>query len=373
MIEIVEVKTKKQQKLFVNFQIKLYKKCKYFVPPFIKEEMGLFDPKINPNYDDCEMVFYLAYKNGAVAGRIGGILQRISNKKTNQKYVRFTRIDFINDIEVVKALFKAVEDWAREKGQEYVHGPLGFNDLEREGLLVEGFDRMATYEENYSYDYYPKLIEEVGYKKDVDWLQYFVNVPSELDKRIVRMSNVLERRYNIKYVQAKNINDLVNRYKDKIFSLLDDGYDELYGSVPITEKQKEQLVSQFKMIVDTDFIALVENEKSELVGFALALPNIAKAVQKMKGRYLSIHIFSLLKQIKNPKIIDTALISVRSDYRAKGVASLLIGKIMGNTINRGIKYIEALHQLENNVAIRNLHEGYDKEQHKRRRCYIKKL
>lgn len=373
MIKIVEVKTKKQQKLFVNFQIKLYKNCKYFVPPFIKDELDLFDAKKNPNYDDCEMVSFLAYKDGKVVGRIGGILQGIYNKKTDKKHIRFTRIDFINDIEVVKALFKAVEDWGRSKGMEYIHGPLGYNDLEREGLLVEGFDQMATYEENYSYDYYPQLIEQAGYKKDADWIQYLVSTPKKLDERIVRLSNVLEKRYKIKYVKAKNVRDLINRYKDKIFDLIDEGYKELYGAVPITEKQQEQLVSQFKMIVNNDFIALVENEKEELVGFGLALPNIAKAVQKMRGRYFSIHILSLLKQIKNPEIIDTAIIAIRSDYRTKGVASLIVGKIISNVIKRDIKHIESLHQLETNIAIKNLFEPYDKVQHKRRRSYIKKL
>lgn len=376
MIKIVEVKTKKQQKLFVKFQFDLYKDCKYFVPPFRKDEMDLFNPNKNPNYDDCEMVFYLAYKDDKVVGRIGGIIQGAFNKKSGKKYVRFTRIEFINDLAVVQALFKAVEDWAIAKGQEFVHGPLGFNDLEREGLLVEGFDRIATFEENYSFDYYPALIEKAGYQKDVDWVQYLVTVPNKTDAqvlRVARVSRVLTRRYNIKLLETKSTKEVINKHKDEIFKLLDICYSELYGTVPITEKQKAQLVSQFKMIVHNDFIAVITNDQDEIVGFGLALPNLAKAVQKTRGRYISIHSLKLLRAIRKPKTIDTALIAVRPDYRTRGVASLIINKIMSNTIARGIKRVEALPQLEQNIRIKNLFDDYEKEQHKRRRCYIKKL
>ena len=204
MVEIVEVKTKKQQKDFVMFQLDLYKDCEYFVPPIVADELSMFNPKKNANYEDCETVYYLAYKDNKLVGRIAGILHNASNRKNNQKYVRFSRVDFINDKEVAKALFDAVENWAKLKGMEYVHGPLGFNDLEREGLLIEGFDQMSCFEENYYYDYYKDIISELGYIKDVDWLEFRFKVPKEKNERAERLSKVLTERYKLHIVPIKS-------------------------------------------------------------------------------------------------------------------------------------------------------------------------
>jgi len=253
MVEIVEVKSKKQQKIFVNFQLQLYKDCPYFVPPIVADEMAIFNPKKNANYEDCETVYYLAYKNRQIVGRIAGILQKASNKKTGKKMVRFSRIDFIDDYEVSKALLSAVEKWARSKGMTAVHGPLGFNDLEREGLLIEGFDQMSTYEENYYYPYYMKHLEALGYVKDVDWIEYKVYIPEKPDERTSRLVQKISERYGFREVKIKSKKALINKYKDQIFKLLNDCYEPLYGVVPITKKLEEQFVSQFALAVNLSF------------------------------------------------------------------------------------------------------------------------
>jgi len=373
MVEIVEVKSKKQQKLFVNFQLKLYKDCPYFVPPIVADEMAIFNPKKNANYEDCETVYYLAYKNRQIVGRIAGILQKASNKKTGKKMVRFSRIDFIDDYEVSKALLSAVEKWARSKGMTAVHGPLGFNDLEREGLLIEGFDQMSTYEENYYYPYYMKHLEALGYVKDVDWIEYKVYIPEKPDERTSRLVQKISERYGFREVKIKSKKALINKYKDQIFKLLNDCYEPLYGVVPITKKLEEQFVSQFALAVNLRYLCLVVDKDDKLIGFGLAFPNFAKSMQKMKGRLVSPHVFGLLRELKHPKVCDLALFAVDEAYRTKGVTAFVFNKIMNNFIEDKVEFVESLLQLEDNISIQNQFDGFEREFHKRRRCYIKEL
>lgn len=373
MVEIVEVKTKKQQKLFVNFQLKLYKDCPYFVPPIVADELSIFSPKKNANYEDCETVYYLAYKDGMLAGRIAGILQNASNEKTGKKMVRFSRVDFIDDYEVSKALFDAVEKWAKSKKMDAVHGPLGFNDLEREGLLIEGFDQLSTFEENYYYSYYKDHLDKLGYIKDVDWLEYKIIMPDHVDERTTRLVDKISERYGFREVKIKSKSVLINKYKDQIFKLLNDCYAPLYGVVPITKKLEEQFVSQFKLVVNTRYMCLVVNKEDKLIGFGLAFPNFAKSMQKMKGKLISPHIFGLLKELKHPKVCDLALFAVDQEYRTKGVTAFIINKILNNFINDKVEYLESLLQLENNITIQNQFADYERVFHKKRRCYIKAL
>ena len=373
MVDIIEVKTKRQQKIFVNFQLQLYKDCPYFVPPIISDEMCIFNPKKNANYEDCETVYYLAYKDGKVVGRIAGILQKASNSKTGKKMVRFSRVDFVDDIEVSKALFSAVEKWARKKHMDAVHGPLGFNDLEREGLLIEGFDQMSTFEENYYFPYYKDHLEKLGYVKDVDWIEYKIFIPKTIDERATRIAQKVADRYGFKEVKIKNKRVLVNKYKDQIFKLLNDCYEPLYGVVPITKKLEEQFVSQFILAVNLRYICLVVDADDKLIGFGLAFPNFAKSMQKMKGKLFSPHVFGLLRELKHPKVIDFALFAVDEAYRTKGVTAFIFSKLRNNAIEDNIEYAESLLQLEDNIAIQNQFDGFEREFHKRRRCYIKSV
>ena len=213
MIEIIEVKSRKDKKDFVDFPTKLYKGNPYYVHPLRGDEMGIFSPKKNVSFDECDIVFYLAKRDGEVVGRICGILQKVYNDKTGTKRVRFGRFDFIEDVEVPRALLGKVEEWAKSKGMDTVHGPLGFNDLEREGLLIEGFDRLATFEENYNYPYYKELIEACGYEKETDYIASRINLPKDTNERVKKLAELVLKRYKLHIATAKNKSEYLKKYK----------------------------------------------------------------------------------------------------------------------------------------------------------------
>ena len=372
MIEIIQVSTKKDVKEFVNFPLRLYKNNPYFVPPLYAEEKALFK-KETVYSEQCESVFYLAKKDGKTVGRIQGILQRVSNEKWNQKRVRFTRFDAINDDEVAKALFLAVETWAKSKGMEEVVGPLGYSDLEREGLLIEGFDQLSTFEEQYNYDYYPTLLENCGYQKEIDWVESKLYYPKNRDERIKRVSERMMQKYGLRFGEAKNASDFVKRYGEEFFEVLDTTYVHIYQSVPFTEKMKKSLISNFKLVINVKFARVILDKNDKIVGFGLIFPSFGKALQKSGGRLTLPAIFKVLKCLRRPKVIDLALIGVIPEYRNKAIATALIDGILDMLESGEIEYAETNLNLETNANIRNQWKAFDSVEHKRRRSYVKKI
>ncbi len=372
MIIVKEVKTKKEQKEFLNFPLDLYDKNPYFVPPLYGDEKKIFR-KDYVYYDTSEAVYFNAYKDGKIVGRISGILQKAANEKWGQKRVRFTRFDSIDDQEVANALFGAVENWAKEKGMEEVVGPLGFSDLEREGLLIEGFDELSTFEEQYNYPYYQKLIENLGYEKDVDWLERKLYLPDEIDPRIKEITEKVLQKYNLRYGNAKNINDFIKKYGDKFFKILDETYDKIYGTVPFTDGMKKMTIENFKMLLDLRFIEVVVDENDDIVCFGLCMPSLSKALQKSKGHLTLPALIRVLKSVKNPEIIDLALIGVLPEYKMKGVGMALIAKVYDILNMPSVKYCETNLNLEDNHNIQNQWKNFKSVQHKRRRSFVKKI
>lgn len=373
MIEICEVKTKKQQKDFLQFPLDLYKNNPYFVPPLYGDEKQIFSPDYM-YYDQAEAVFFNAYRDGKIVGRIGGILQIAANRKWKQSRVRFNRFDCIDDNEVAAALFKAVEDWAKSKDVEEVVGPLGFSDLEREGLLIEGFDQLSTFEEQYSYDYYPRLIEGCGYGKDVDWIERQIRIPEGgISERISRMSAELMKKYELKFVKVKSTKDLLNRYVDQIFALWDEAYNHIYGTVPFTDKVKKSMLAQFGLVIDDRFITLIVDKNDKIVAFGVVFPSMSKAVQKSGGRLTPACLVRLLHDIKKPRVVDMAIIGVTEAYKNKGIALALVSVFSERMVKFGVEYAETNLMLEYNSPIQNLWKHFDTTLHKRRRCYIKKI
>lgn len=370
MIEIKQVATRRQQRQFIEFPLKLYQGNDCFVPPLYADEKKLFRKDYH-YYDDAEAVYFLAYSDGKVVGRISGILHRKSNEKWQQKRVRFTRFDSIDDQEVANALFKAVEDWAREKGMEEVVGPLGFSDLEREGLLIDGFDELSTFEEQYNYAYYQTLIENLGYQKEVDWTEHKLYAPEKVDPRMHEMHERLLQRYELHMSTAKNASEFIRLYKDAFFELLDTTYAEIYGTVPFTEKMKDELVRSFKQIIDVRFVTMILDKNDKPVCFGLCFPSIARAVQKSGGRMTLPTLLRVLKAVKNPEIIDLALIGVLPAYR--GASIILIDELHRMLREGNVKYCETNLNLEDNHAILNLWKNFDNVLHKRRRCFVKQL
>ena len=372
MIEVKEALTKKQQKEFLEFPLKMYKGNPCFVPPLYGDEKKIFRPDY-VYYDTCEAVYFNAYDDGKIVGRISGILQKVSNEKRGERRVRFTRFDAINDEKVAKALFDAVENWAISKGMDTVCGPLGFSDLEREGLLVDGFDQLSTFEEQYNADYYGALIESCGYEKEVDWVESKIYPPKERDAELDKMSDFVLKRYGLRFGDAKNTNDFLKKYQDGFFELLDVAYSDIYGTVPFTENMKKMMIANFKLIIDMRFVTVILDKNDQVVCLGICFPSIAKAVQKSNGKLTPAALVRLLKDIKKPRIIDFGLIAVAPDYLNKGVSTILIPKIYDMLKTEGVEYAETNLNLEDNHAIRNMWKRFDAVEHKKRRSYVKKL
>lgn len=373
MIKIVEVKTKRQQKKFIEFPLKLYKKCPYFVPPLYSDELAMFKKNYH-YYDQSEAICFNAYdENNKMVGRIQGIIQKASNEKWNQKRVRFTRFDSIDDQEVANALFNAVEQWGKSKQMEEIVGPLGFSDLEREGLLIEGFNEMSTFEEQYNYEYYAKLIENEGYEKEIDWVERQLKKPLEIDERYERISKLMMKKYKLHFGEVKNMNEFLDKYADGFFDILDETYDKIYGTVPFTESMKKNLIKSFKLIVSVDNVAVILDENEKIVAFALTFPSLSEALSRTKGKLTPITLIKLLKAIKKPKSIDLGLIGVLPEYEMRGISSAFIGTIMEWLSSGKYTHAETNLNLENNVHIQNQWKAFESRLHKRRRAYLKKI
>lgn len=372
MIEIQTVRTKKQQKEFLEFPLKMYRNNPFFVPPLYGDEKKIFRPDFVYN-DTCKSEYFLAVKDGVTVGRISAIIQNASNEKTGEKRVRFTRFDSIDDKEVAKALFDAVEDFARSNGMDTVCGPLGYSDLEREGLLVDGFDELSTFEEQYNAEYYGDLVEECGYSKEVDWVESKIYAPDEGIEAMEKTAQFVMKRYNLHIGEAKSVSDFLKNYADGFFELLDIAYDGLYGTVPFTDGMKKMMMDNFRLIIDLKHVVVVLNEENKIVCLGICFPSLAKALQKSQGRLTLPALFRVLKAIKHPEIIDLGLIAVHPDYLNKGVNAIVAAGLMKMLTEDGVKYAETNLNLENNYAIRNQWKHFKSVQHKRRRSYVKKL
>ena len=373
MIEIIEVKTKKLQKAFLEFPLNLYRGNPNFVPPLYGDEKKIF----RSDYiyrDTCETGYWLAYRDGRIVGRISAILQRASNEKHNEKRVRFTRFDAIDDPEVASALFGAVEDFAKTRGMNAVCGPLGFSDLEREGLLIEGFDQLSTFEEQYNAAYYGKLIEGCGYRKEVDWVESKIYAPEKATAdKLKHLSEMLLKKFRLRIGEAKNVNDFLNKYKDGFFDLLDVAYEDIYGTVPFTDGMKKNMIDNFRLIIDLDHVVCLVDEHDKVVCLGLCFPSIAKAVQPSNGHLTPSALVRLLKAIRHPKVIDLGLIAVAPEYQNTGIIAVIAAALADMLLEDGVEYAETNLNLEDNFAIQNLWKRFNAVQHKRRRSYLKEL
>lgn len=373
MITIKEVKTKKEQKQFIEFPLKLYKGCPYFVPPLYSDEKAMFKKDYH-YYEQSESIFFNAYdENNKMVGRIQGIIQKASNEKWNQKRIRFTRFDSIDNQEVANALFDALEQWGKSKGMEEMVGPLGFSDLEREGLLIEGFDEISTFEEQYNYEYYAKLIENNSFSKEIDWVERQLKKPEVIDERYERISKLMMKKYKLHFGEVKNMNEFLTKYADGFFDILDVTYDKIYGTVPFTKSMKENLIKSFKLIVSVDNVAVILDENEKIVAFALTFPSLSNALVGTKGKLTPRTLIRLLKAIKKPKSIDLGLIGVLPEYEMRGISSAFIGTIMKWLASGKYTHAETNLNLEDNVHILNQWKAFDARLHKRRRAYIKNI
>ena len=373
MIEVRPVRTRREQRQFLNFPLDLYKGNPCFVPPLWMDEKKIFD-KGYVYRDTCEDECWLAFKDGKVAGRIQGILQKASNEKTGEKRIRFTRFDSIEDFEVAKALFETAEDWARKLGMDTVCGPLGYSDLEREGLLIEGFDQLSTFEEQYNAPYYPEFIERLGYTKEIDWNESQLRSPSPEDAQELRkLSEFILKRYNLHIGKSRSTGDFLRKYADGLFEVLDHSYDGLYGTVPFTDGMKKLLIDNFKLVVNPKRTAVVLDENEKVVAFAVSFASLAKAVQPSRGHLTPLALIRLLRALRRPDIIDLCLVGVEPEWLNRGVSTVFVAGMVDMLEDPRVKYLETNLNLEDNYTIQNMWKRFDRTIHKRRRSYIKKL
>ncbi|MBE6533596.1 MAG: hypothetical protein E7678_01310 [Ruminococcaceae bacterium] len=372
MLTVKCVSTPREIKEFIEFPLRLYKNCRYFVPPLYSDEKKML--KSGGCSDIAESVFYLAIRDGETVGRIQGIIQKQYNEIHNVSQVRFTRFDAIDDSEVANVLLSAVEKWGMEKGMTEICGPLGFNDLDREGLLVEGFEENSTFEEQYNYQYYAKLIEKSGYVTDVDWLEYELKMPKERNEMLERVS---KRTLELQKLHIANTNiskkQYISKYKDGFFDCLDECYRDLYGTVPISKETQNNLIEQFMMIVNKEYLVFICDENDRVVGFGLCFPGIGEAVKKSGGRLTFPTLIKLLKTVKNPEIIDLGLVAIRPEYQNAGINSVILNGMLDILEKGNVKKCETNLNLESNTAVRAQWKYFDARQHKRRRSYKKKL
>ena len=373
MIEIKEVKMRKQAKQFLDFPNKLYKGNPYYVPPIYSNEKKLFGN--NHDYcDQAESVFYLAYRDGKVVGRISGILQKASNQKWDQKRVRFTRFDCLDDQEAATALFTAVENWAKEKGMEEVVGPLNYSDMEREGLLVDGFDYLNTFEEQYNYPYYEKLVTNCGFEKEVEWVEYRLTAPDpEYMEKMKRISDKAMERGGFHFGEAKNTKDFLKKYANDFFNIIDETYSHIYGTVPFTDTIKKSIMSDFSLIINLKYVAVILDKNEKPVCFGLCFPGFGKALQKSGGKLTLPTIFKILHAVKKPDSIDLALIGILPEYRHSGISHAMFYKMSQLLTDGTAKYAETNLMLTYNYNILNQWKNFNPLLHKRRRSYIKRI
>ena len=325
MITIVEAKTKKQMKQFVRFPLDLYKDCKYYVPSITQDEMNITNPKKNLSLGNSEVKCFLAFKDGKVAGRIAAIIAHDSNKKNNEKCIRFSRIDMIDDIEVTKALLEAVKEYGKSKGLEIIQGPWGFDDADREGMLTYGYEEFSSYATAYSYPYYKEHMEKLGYEKESEWLENRIDA-SEIDPRFFKVAEMLHNRGYRDLSDTMKPAKIVKKYADSFFECYNKAYADLDNFVPVDEKQMKAMINTFAVLINGHFFSVIVNKEDKVIAFAVGIPYIGDALRKARGNII-LAAPGILKAKRKPRKIEWVLIGVDPEYRNSGVHALCITRM----------------------------------------------
>ncbi len=371
---IKEVTTNKELKKFVKFNIDLYKDNPFHVPGLIEEEMITLDRKKNPAFEVCDAVLFLAYREDRVVGRIAGIINHKSNEIWGQKNARFGFVDFIDDREVVDALFEAVEKWAIRAGMTHLHGPLGFTDLDHEGMLIEGFDQLGTMATIYNFPYYPEHLQRMGYVKDQDWHEFKIYIPDSVPDKHLRVGEIVKKKFGLKTLKFKKRKEIWP-YAYKIFDALNKAFTPLYGFAPLTDKQIKYYVNQYIPMIRLDMVTIIIREEDDtVVGFGISLPSLSPALKKAKGHLFPFGFIPLLKGLKSkPKVVDLYLMGVLPEYQNKGAVALIFNDLIPVYQKLGVIYAESNPELETNSAVQAQWDYFKREHHKTRRAFIKEL
>lgn len=371
MVEIVKVETGRQLKEFILFPFSLYKDNPYWIPPLIVDEMFTLDREKNPAFEFSEAMYWLAKQDGKIVGRIAGIISHAYIKKWGNRYVRFGWIDFIDDREVSKALLDTVKEWATAHGCNGMHGPLGFCDLDKEGMLIEGFDQLGTFITIYNYPYYMDHLEALGYAKDADWVEWEIRL-TDLNQaeHVKKLADRARKKYDMHMVPLKKNKDVIP-YISEIFELMNHGYEHLYATIPVTKKQVACYVKQFFGFLNVDYISIILDKDNKIAGFGIIMPSLAKPAQKSRGRLFPFGFIHWLWAIKHSTMVDLYLVAVRPELRMTGIPYIMISEMTQAAIRNKLVYAIAAPELETNTAVRSLWRNYDAHIHRRRRVYLK--
>ena len=374
MIEVKEVLNKKDMKLFAEYPLKLYKGCPYYVPSLRSDEINTFNPKKNFSLKNNDCKAFLCYKDGEIVGRIAGLINKTDNEITGKKFIRFSRFECIDDIEVFKALLGAVEKFGKENGMEIIHGPWGFNDTDREGMLTYGFDVRSTYATNYYYPYFCERMVELGFEDESKWVEKRFTIPDVPYARIDALASKLKEKHElVDIAETMSVKQILSKYGDKMFDTLNEAYGHLDGYVPVVGQARKNVLEQFATIVNTRYISFLVDKNDEVAAFGIVLPSICNPLIKHKGKLFPTGFISVLQSIKNPKELEMALIGVKKKYRNTGINSILIARISKNVIDDGIELIESNPMLEHNYAIQQQWKFAESEIIKKRQTYKKAI
>lgn len=365
---------KSELRKYVQFGIDLYAGNPCFVPPLVFDEINTLTPQKNPAFEFCKAQSFMAYRDGVPVGRITGIINTRANQKTGQKVVRFGFVDFIDDRKVVDALFKAVGVWGRREGMDRITGPMGFSDMDREGMLIEGFDEMGTQATIYNYPYYMKHMERLGFEKAADWVEYRISVPAAIPDRYRRVAEIAQRRFDLRTPVFKSRAELKDRYGQELFRLINLCYKDLFGFVPLTQRQIDYYIDMYLGFVRLEDVCVITEADGTLVGVGISVPSLSKALRACDGKLFPTGWYHLLKAIRgNTDVVDLLLIAIHPKYQGKGVNALLFSRLIPAFNADGYKFAESNVELEGNESVQKQWEAFDRRQHRRRRAWTKAL
>ncbi len=366
--------TKKQLRSFTQFSIDLYKGNPYFVPPLITDDVNTLSPSVNPAFDFCECQCFMAYRDGKPVGRIAGIINTAVNKRTNEQTLRFGFVDFIDDAEVCDALFEACAQWGRKKGMNSMLGPMGFTDMDHEGMLVEGYEEVGTMATIYNYPYYPVHMERMGFKREAEWVEMSIKIPKAIPDKHARIAEIVKSRNGLKVLKFTNRKKLKEQYGRPLFDLINEAYDGLFGYSPLTPRQIEYYIDMYLGILNLDFVTVVVDQADKLVAVGISIQSFSKALQKSQGQLFPTGWWHLMQALRGKTdTVDLLLIAVKPEYQNKGVNALLFTDLIPNYNKAGFKYAETNPELAGNDKVRSQWEYFETRQHKRRFAFRKSL
>lgn len=371
MVTIRPVKpTRSELRRYVKFGIDFYDGNPYFVPPLVMDDVNTLLPDKNPAFDFCEAQSYMAYRDDKPVGRITCIINRAVNERTGRREMRFGFVDFTDDAEVVDTLFDTARAWGRERGMTHIIGPMGFTDMDHEGMLVEGFDRVGTMATIYNYPYYPQHMERMGFVKEAEWVEFRMTVPDAIPEKYQRVADIVRRKYGLRTVEFTSRRKLRDQYGHALFDLINEAYDKLYGYSPLTNRQIDHYISQYLGIIRLDGISVIVDKDDQLVGVGISIPSFSSSLQRSRGRLWPTGWYYLLKTLYgSDPTVDLLLVAVKPEYQNKGVNALLFTDLIPKFIKAGYRHAESNPELADNEAVQKQWEYFEHEQHKRRRCY----